>query len=160
MRSPSLQKILSRCFKEGECLLWQGAKNNDGYGNINVGGKYLKVHRLVYSLVYGPTDKSILHRCDKPSCVNPHHLFEGTQDDNMKDAKLKGRLPKGNFHPKAVLNTEKVLEIKNFFALLGNSKVPYGTIPMLAKQYGVSYETIQSIRYGKSWSHINVDVVY
>lgn len=157
MKSVSIAKILARCSKEGECLLWTGAKNSDGYGNINVAGKYFKVHRLVYTLMYGETDKSILHRCDTPACVNPHHLFEGTQDDNMKDASAKGRLRYGSGHPKSILNAEKVMEIRSYLALYADTKIPYGTIPMLAEKYGVSYDTIQQVRYGRSWCHLNVE---
>lgn len=154
MRNVDLTKILKRCKPSGECLLWTGALNSDGYGNINVQGKYLKVHRLVYTLVYGETTQSVLHRCDTPSCVNPYHLFEGTQDDNMKDAQQKGRLRIGESHPKSILTSEKVTEIRSFFVMLGDSKVPYGTIPALAKKYGVSYDTIQQVRYGRSWNHL------
>jgi len=152
-----VQSILSRCIKDGECLLWTGAKNSDGYGNVNVNGQYLKVHRLMYTLIYGKTNKSVLHRCDKPACVNPYHLFEGTQDDNMKDAKSKGRMRKGESHCKSILTPDKVLEIRNFYTLLGDNKAPYGTIPMLAKKYGVSYDTIQQVRYNRSWHHLMVE---
>lgn len=81
------------------CWLWSGNVNSNGYGVIGVGsrtdgsrGNEL-THRLSYKLNTGeiPVRKMVCHRCDNPSCVNPDHLFLGTQSDNMKDCKSKGR---------------------------------------------------------------------
>lgn len=76
------------------CWLWEGSTTPDGYGTISVGGRPVYTHRLAWAIVHGPipVGQSVLHRCDTPGCVNPAHLFLGTQRDNMRDAVQKGRL--------------------------------------------------------------------
>ena len=67
----------------------------DGYGRIEVNGKKIAVHRLVWELLYGeiPEGKVIAHTCDVRSCCNPDHLFLATQSENMIDAVKKNRAP-------------------------------------------------------------------
>lgn len=82
------------------CWIWIGTKDDKGYGRIGEGGHYGRMvlaHRLSYMIKYGEFDKVlyVCHRCDTPICVNPAHLFLGTQYDNMKDAKEKGRTASG-----------------------------------------------------------------
>lgn len=76
-----------------ECWEWNGYKNNMGYGLKSRKNRRKLVHRLAWEWVNGPipSGMNILHRCDNPPCVNPNHLFMGTQADNMMDKKLKGR---------------------------------------------------------------------
>lgn len=77
------------------CWFWTGAKSK-GYGIMsNPDAKSpLKAHRLSYEFFKGNIGAGMVvrHGCDKPSCVNPHHLTVGTQSENMKDASLRGRL--------------------------------------------------------------------
>lgn len=87
-------KILDKIKEENDlCIEWQGAKDGCGYGGIRINGKYIKVHRLVWSLKNGeiPIKMEVCHHCDNPSCFNPKHLFLGTHTDNMQDMKTKGR---------------------------------------------------------------------
>ena len=78
---------------ESGCWIWIGANNPDGYGEITVKGKVQSTHRMSYQAFIGPIPKGmqILHKCDIPACVNPRHLFLGTQNDNVKDCIKKGR---------------------------------------------------------------------
>lgn len=74
------------------CWLWTGAKSR--YGYFKSCGKSERAHRYSWILFRGdiPDGMFVLHKCDNPLCVNPDHLFLGTQTDNMRDAQTKGRL--------------------------------------------------------------------
>lgn len=76
-----------------ECMNFTGHLNNNGYGSIRYDGILMVAHRLSYLLAYGdiPKRKNVLHKCDNPKCINPKHLFIGTQKDNMHDMLKKGR---------------------------------------------------------------------
>lgn len=94
-----VQYILSSLEKNSEngCWVFKGRKNKEGYGAICINKKgnqkYLRAHRLIYEHYFGPIPKGMLicHDCDNPPCVNPDHLFIGTNKDNMYDKVEKGR---------------------------------------------------------------------
>jgi hypothetical protein len=97
------------------CIEWQGYLDKNGYGITSMGTvrdgtlkNGVRAHRKSWIEAYGPIPEGllVLHRCDNPSCVNPEHLFLGTQSDNMRDmwekGKRRGRDPKtGKFVPKS-----------------------------------------------------------
>lgn len=60
-----------------------------------------RAHRASWEFYRGPIPEGmhVLHKCDVPLCVNPDHLFLGTQADNMRDKSLKGRQLYGENHP-------------------------------------------------------------
>src|SRR3954467_11624076 len=101
-----------------DCWDWIGHKDLNGYGRLNVGGKPLLAHRLSYLVHLGsiPDDKALLHKCDRPCCVNPAHLFLGTQTDNLNDMYAKGRDRKrgmkGSEHHQAKLDEATVRAIR------------------------------------------------
>lgn len=77
------------------CWIWKSSKTNSGYGKFNIRGKHMVAHRYSYELYKGsiPKGMCICHSCDNKLCVNPEHLWIGTQKDNIQDCKNKGRLP-------------------------------------------------------------------
>lgn len=79
---------------KAECWPWLGSTNSRGYGSLWVMGKLTAAHRISWSLFNNreiPGGMFVLHNCDNPRCVNPTHLFLGTQFDNMRDCCSKGR---------------------------------------------------------------------
>lgn len=84
------------------CILWAGTMNSDGYGVISNNGENVRAHRLSYELCVGPIPDGlhVLHHCDNRPCINPVHLFAGSDLDNMLDMARKGRSMKGRKHSK------------------------------------------------------------
>ena len=81
-----------------DCWPWNGCRLPHGYGQISLGGRRWLTHRLSYELANGliPAGLYVCHHCDSPPCVNPEHLFLGTQGDNQRDCVAKGRRRRQN----------------------------------------------------------------
>lgn len=76
------------------CWVWTGAITGEGYGQVMIDGRREKAHRAALKLLRGfdvASDRFVLHRCDVPACVNPEHLYVGTQSDNASDRERRGR---------------------------------------------------------------------
>lgn len=105
------------------CWLWTGAYFSTGYGALSINNQNARAHRVSWELNRGPIPQGLLvcHKCDTPACVNPDHLFLGTNLDNQRDMIAKGRadrtnhFPKtcGSNHPPARLTENDVIEIRN-----------------------------------------------
>ena len=94
-----------------------------------------------------PVGLCVCHHCDNPACVNPEHLFLGTQADNMRDRDAKGRQQRGERHCKAKLDTRRVLAVRRDRA----EGMAYAAI---VEKYGVSSGCIQNIVNRKTWKHL------
>lgn len=140
-----------------ECWEWQGANNGVGYGKFHVGGEgnpQRYAHRISWELANGSIPKGlwVLHKCDNPKCVNPKHLFLGTQTENMQDAARKLRIrggARGEAQGSSRLKEGEVLTIKQ---LLSDGKVRQTVI---AKMFNVTPTAILFIKKGKTWSWLN-----
>lgn len=102
------------------CWEWKGTITNYGYGQIYIQGKLYLAHRISFLLdTKNLPEVCILHKCDNPMCVNPKHLFKGTQSDNNKDAAQKGRSARlcGIKNPNAKLTEDNLNEIKSWFSI-------------------------------------------
>lgn len=151
-------KMVDKRTKD-ECWEWIGGHNHGGYGNfkyypdINDRKKRhtIVAHRFSYIIANGEfsRDLLILHKCDNPGCVNPNHLFIGTQFDNMNDMRSKGREWSniGTKNGRAKLDEDKVREIK-LMVKEGKTDVE------LSHKYNVAPVTIWQIRKGNNWAYV------
>ena len=133
------------------CWIWQKGKDKDGYGQFTFKNKHFRAHRVAYRLFVGKIPKGmfVLHKCDTPSCVNPAHLFLGTNDDNMADMVEKERQQKGIEKENSKLTDDQVREIKK--RLLGTE-----TISDIARDYPIDRKVVSRIKAGKTWKHIKI----
>jgi hypothetical protein len=81
-----LSERFSRSYEVvGDCWRWTGGSKSHGYGYITHNGKRRRAHRVSFFLRHGYYPPQVNHTCDNPDCVNPDHLYEGTQLENMRD---------------------------------------------------------------------------
>jgi hypothetical protein len=141
---------------EDECWEWQGNKDKQGYGRISHNYKKVKVHRLAYEVHYAEPLGDLLccHKCDNPSCVNPNHLYAGTNADNMRDKVERGRQHRpvvdyrGDKSPRSILKEHQVRDIRNLY------KLGY-TIRKLSGLYpAVKEAAIANIVHNRTWKHL------
>ena len=148
------QRLENHTISKDNCWLTDLPSNGHGYLNITVNGKTKYAHRIAYELHKGeiPDNMCVCHSCDNPACINPSHLFLGTQRENVADCISKGRsnTPKGENHHKAKLTESDVHQIKH---LLAEANL---TLKQIANTFGVKLETISNIKTGKSWKHITI----
>lgn len=142
------RRVKKDANKQG-CWEWQGAKTKQGYGMSNICKLPTRfTHRIAWFLVYGKLPVlQVLHKCDNPPCCNPEHLYEGTNDDNVRDRVNRGRQTKGECHYQAKLNDTKVRQIRN---LLKAGQSCY----KIAKMFQVDIHIITRIKKGEAWKHV------
>jgi hypothetical protein len=138
-RNKSLAERFHRSYMpitESGCWIWiaktgGGPRKDRGVINDGNGHKYRAAHRVSWELHNGPIHSGLLvcHRCDVSACVNPHHLFLGTQKDNLRDMVSKGR------HGNRLLTDKIAAKIR------ASSERP----KILAARYGVCQGTIYNV---------------
>jgi len=129
------------------CWLWNGRQFPNGYGNFRCRGKQHLAHRVAYELVTGYIDPRlhVLHQCDNPQCVNPSHLFAGSQKNNIHDMFSKGR--QGARIQSGESNSNAKLTLKDVKAIRSNTTDSHA---VLGRKYDMSAVQIGHIRRGKS----------
>lgn len=135
---------------DNACWIWKGTLFK-GYGRIAFYGRNFSAHRMAWQLTNGfiPRGLFACHHCDNPPCVNPSHLFLGTNKENMQDMKRKGRGHnfKGENNSNSKLTQQKADEIRERYALGGITK------SQLAKEYGVTPRNIRWIIARVRWNY-------
>jgi predicted XRE-type DNA-binding protein len=134
-----------------ECWEWR-ASISGRYGQFRVDGKYLRSHRVAYTLHKGtiPDGMVVCHKCDYPLCCNPDHLFLGTLKDNSQDMVSKGRLREQRGEKNAVhcLTDQQVEKIRKLYEL------DVMTQRQIAALFGTTRSNIGLIVHGKTWKHV------
>jgi hypothetical protein len=136
-----------------DCHIWNGPKNEHGYGRLNQNNHREYVHRHAYRTYHNLSEEDIAgivirHTCDNPACANPLHLIGGTQADNMEDMRVKRRAAQKEGHPNAKLSMEVVAEIRSRFT----PRCRKNGGAALAREFGVTQPLVSMIANNKLWS--------
>lgn len=136
--------------KSSECWEWAARLNNDGYGGFFLDSKGRMAHRVSWTIHRGaiPPGLNVCHKCDNRKCVNPKHLFLGTNRDNTTDAMKKGRMAKGVKSGMAKLTNEDVEEIRNAYLKEVIS------FKALGARFNVSEATAICVVKRRTWKHV------
>ena len=153
VRSLRKRKAVEKVFNsykvrvdESGCMIWAGGKSH-GYGRMRVrevwGSTPVYAHRVSYLLAKGPIAKglNVCHTCDNPSCVNPGHLFLGTQKDNLDDMTKKNRQASGEKNGMASITDDSVMKIRSL-AATGTKQYT------IADMFGISQAQVSRIIRG------------
>ena len=146
------KRFFKKVKKMDICWEWQSTISKNGYGQFSINNKKQLAHRVSYILHYGeiPIGMLVCHSCDNRKCVNPEHLFLGTNEDNMKDMinKKRAKYASGEKAGSSKLTNEDVKDIRLAY---DNNE----TTRQIAKKYNMNHSTIWNIVSGKTWKHIN-----
>lgn len=136
------------------CWEYTGARDKWGYGDIQYLKKHVQAHRLAWRLLKGePGELDVLHKCHRPPCCNPDHLYLGDDYDNIRDKVEAKRHQFGEHHCKAKLTEEQVREIRRDFRCEGRKS----NLTELLERYkhtGISRNGLLQAARGASWGHL------
>lgn len=168
------RSLLPDDFTPDECVNWARSANpQTGYGQFNASegavGNIMSAHRMSYMVFVGeiPDGLYVCHRCDNRLCVNPLHLFAGTQGDNVDDMWRKGRQQSytnratGDDNPSRLYPERLARGVKHGKSKLTDEIVRHilassDTHAALGRKFGVTPENIASVRARKTWRHVNL----
>lgn len=172
MKANSMERFWSRVDKTAPdgCWLWTGPTTHRGHGRISWFGSNTTTHKLSWIFHFGviPNGLWVLHNCptiDRPHCVNPDHLYLGTQADNVRDAVAKQqmasgdahglrlhpeRAARGERHGRAKLTETAVMAIRRRYASGVDSAA------VLAREFDIGVLQVRNIVHGRTWGHLPV----
>jgi len=149
-------RLLRNCDKTDSCWNWLGATRM-GYGRMVIGSRtdgsrrYISAHRAAYREWKGEIIKPmVLHTCDNRRCINPNHLYNGTHQDNVRDAierkRFKWTVGQDNGNASITNHTAKAIK-----RLLITTEL---TCKQIGKLVGCSRDVVKGISSNKSWRDI------
>lgn len=154
--NPLMERIAAKTKRNQEtgCLEWTGSTDAHGYGQIKVpdgngGWRGGRPTRIVWEVTYGPIPpgKSVCHHCDNRLCLEPAHLFVGSNAENMADRNAKERQARGERQWRATLTAPKVLTMRAAYA--------HGVHPVtLARAFDVSESAVSAVIHRHTWRHL------
>jgi HNH endonuclease len=154
----------SHVDKSGECWKWTGSILESGYGQFRPGSSCLKTkrwraHRYSWVLFHGPIPDGlkVLHKCDNRKCVNPDHLFLGTDLDNVRDCISKGRgkhALNGKYKRNVNNISSKITQIQADEIRYIYLNCPNISQQCIANQFGINQRSVSNIIRNKTWSKI------
>lgn len=149
-KKPPKVRFWQMVSKSTTCWNWTGSTYPHGHGmfNIHWGKSPIRAHRFSWEIHRGriPSGMCVLHKCDVPACVNPEHLFIGTQLDNVRDMISKKRHAFGERNGHSKLKIRDILLIRKLWPSLPQYK--------LAKKFGIDQGHVSNIIRGKAWKTI------
>lgn len=140
-----------------ECWPWQKGTDSRGYGAIRILTKTVKCHRAIGMLFVAKRvlvpGECVCHSCDNPTCCNPNHLEIGDHTKNMRDmfSRNRRKTATGEQNGQSKLTIGQVGEIRRRYRK--HSKTPGERSSDLAKEFGVTRQTITTIIRRESWNH-------
>lgn len=150
--------------KTESCWLWTGSHGPSGHGVLFAGAgqrpRLLRATAVSWEIANGrpvPAGLCVCHTCDNPPCVNPDHLFIGTQTDNMRDCVNKGRFKflqprRGETNNKAKLTWPVVRKVRADYS--------HGaTLSHLSRRLGLARSTLREVVTGRCWREAGVMVI-
>lgn len=150
--TPDETRFFAKTVKDGSCLRWTAGKFSDGYGGFYLNGKSYKAHRIAWQFANGPIPDGLYccHTCDNRWCVEPAHLWLGTQLDNVRDMVSKGRC--NNTRPGLENGNAKLTN--NDVRAIRKASAGGETYASIARRYPVCNTTIRYIVKRYRWPHI------
>lgn len=130
------------------CWEWVASTVRRGYGVFRLSSdRHVSAHRASWEIFNGPIPAGLFvcHHCDNRKCVNPSHLYLGNHDENMRDARLRGRMARGSRNGNSALTEAQVLRIR------GLAHLPRRDV---AKMFGVGVGTIQRVVSKQVFAHV------
>lgn len=150
----SLQQFENLFTKTDSCWIWHGQRHQLGYGIVrHQSGRREAAHRIAFRFYRGEIPRGLLvcHKCDTPSCVNPEHLFLGSQKDNLLDMIKKGRKkiwhPVGEKNPKSIFSEQQIRIMRSLYD--SGQKVAN-----IRRRFGGAYQSVWLAVKRKTWKHI------
>lgn len=151
-----IERFWAKVDKSGDCWLWT-AGTRGSYGRFSLEiinsekQKQVPAHRFSYELHFGEIPEGLLvcHECDVKVCVNPEHLFLGTNQDNTDDMITKGRkaTTKGVLNGRSKLDEEIVRCIRKYYPMFTQKQLGL-------MFFNISGPTISLIVNGITWTHV------